>query len=208
MQEKTSISQRRACRLVGLSRSVLNYEPEADVANQALAGRIIELAAERRRFGYRRIHVLLRREGHQANHKRVFRLYQGAGLAVRRRKRRRGVAVERQPLVLPSGPNQVWSMDFVMDALSNGRRLKCLTIVDDFTKEAVDLVVDHSIRGADVGTRSRSGGCVSRISGGGPHGSGTGVHRQRPRPMGRSKWGGAEAHRSGQADAEWLHRIV
>ncbi len=152
MQEKTRISLRRACRLVGLSRSVLNYEPKTDAANEALAERIIELAAERRRFGYRRIHVLLRREGRQANHKRVFRLYQGAGLAVRKRKRRRGVAVERQPLVLPSAPNQVWSMDFVMDALSlsNGRRLKCLTIVDDFTKEAIDLVVDHGIPGAYV----------------------------------------------------------
>jgi putative transposase len=150
MQEETGISQRRACRLVGLSRTVLAYEPTVNPANEAIKTRMIELAAERRRFGYRRIHVLLRREGHHANHKRVFRLYQGAGLAVPKRKRRRGLAVERHPLTLPEAPNQVWSMDFVMDALSNGRRLKCLNIVDDCTKEAVDIVVDHSITGDHV----------------------------------------------------------
>ena len=150
MQEETAISQRRACRLVGLSRTVLNYEAKTDPANQLLAGRMVELAAERRRFGYRRLHVLLRREGHQANHKRVFRLYQGAGLAVPKRKRRRGVALERQPLMLPAAPNRVWSMDFVMDALSSGRRLKCLNIVDDCTKESVDIVLDHSITGLYV----------------------------------------------------------
>ncbi len=77
------------------------------------------------------------------NHKRVWRLYRETGLAVRRR--RRGVDVEREPLALPTAPNQVWSMDFVMDALSNSRRVKCLTIVDDFTKEAADIVPDHSI---------------------------------------------------------------
>jgi putative transposase len=133
-----------------VSRTVLGYRCQGDPANRVLAERIVELAAERRRFGYRCIHALLRREGHPANHKRVYRLYQEAGLAVRRRRRRRGVTVERRPLALPQGPNQVWSIDFVMDALSNGRRLKCLNIVDDFTKEAVDIVLEHSITGAYV----------------------------------------------------------
>ncbi|WP_414899178.1 IS3 family transposase [Ralstonia solanacearum] len=85
-----------------------------------------------------------------ANHKRVHRLYREAGLAVRRRRRRHGVMVEREPLTVAAAPNEVWSIDFVMDALSNGRRLKCLTIVDDFTKEAVDIVVDHGISGLYV----------------------------------------------------------
>lgn len=147
MQEKTQVSQRRACRLVGLSRTVLAYQPASNPVNEALTERMVELAAVRRRFGYRRIHVLLRREGRHANHKRIFRLYQNADLAVPKRKRRRGVAVERQPLTLPEAPNQVWSMDFVMDALSSGRRIKCLNIVDDCSKEAVDIVVDHSITG-------------------------------------------------------------
>jgi putative transposase len=147
MREKTPISERRACRLVGISRSVLAYESRSDPANAQLAARIGELAAERRRFGYRRIHALLRREGTSANHKRVYRLYRAAGLAVQRRRKRRRIMLERQPLLLPHAPNQVWSMDFVMDALDSGRRLKCLTLVDDFTKEAIEIVADHSIPG-------------------------------------------------------------
>ncbi len=147
MREKTSISERRACGLVGISRTVLHYEPKMQPENAALQGRIVELAHVRRRFGYRRIHALLRREGVDANHKRVFRLYQEAGLAVRRRRKRHGVAVEREKLGLPSRPNEVWSMDFVSDALAGGRRIKALTIVDDFTKESVDIVADHGISG-------------------------------------------------------------
>lgn len=145
MREATGISIRRACRLAGLSRTTFEHEPKVDPENQALTARMIELAQERRRFGYRRIHVLLRREGVQANHKRVHRLYRMAGLAVRRRRRRERVAVERQPLLLPGRPNEVWSMDFVMDRLEDGRRLKVLTIVDDFTKEAVEIALDHGM---------------------------------------------------------------
>ncbi len=150
IREKVDISARRACRLVGLSRSVLHYESKPDHENEALTARLVELAHERRWFGYRRLHALVEREGIHANHKRVLRLYREAGLAVRRLRRRHGVMIEREQLVLPSGPNEVWSIDFVMDALSNGRRLKCLTIVDDFTKEAVDIVVDHGISGLYV----------------------------------------------------------
>jgi putative transposase len=150
MGARTEISERRACRLVGLSRTVLHYEPKLSAPNMQLGERIGEVAAERRRFGYRRIHALLRREGLHANHKRVYRLYRQAGLMVTRRRKRARVAVEREPLLLPSRPNEVWSMDFVMDALSSGRRLKCLTVVDDFTKEALELVLDHSISGEYV----------------------------------------------------------
>jgi len=150
MQEKTDISERRACLLVGLSRTVVHYQSKAQPENEQLQARMVELAGERRRFGYRRLHALLKREGVDANHKRIFRLYQDAGLAVKRRRKRHGVAVEREQLALPCKPNQVWSMDFVSDALSNGRRIKVLTIVDDFTKEAVDLVVDHGISGQYV----------------------------------------------------------
>jgi putative transposase len=145
MREATPISIRRACRLAGLSRTTFTHEPKPDPENEALQARMIELAHERRRFGYRRIHVLLRREGVRANHKRVHRLYRLADLAVRRRRRRERVAFERQPLLLPSRPNEVWSMDFVMDRLEDGRRLKCLTVVDDFTKEAVEIALDHGM---------------------------------------------------------------
>lgn len=147
MREQTVVSERRACRLAGLSRTVLRYQPKAQPENTRLQGRIIELARERRRFGYRRIHILLRREGEKVNHKRTFRLYQEAELQVQRRRRRRHVAVEREPLALPSGPNEVWSMDFVMDVLAWSRRIKMLTIVDDFTKESLDIVADYGISG-------------------------------------------------------------
>ena len=122
------------------------YPPtEPDLENQAIRARMVELAHERRRFGYRRLHALLRREGVHANHKRIHRLYRLAGLAVRRRRRRERVALERQPLLLPSRPNEVWSMDVVMDRLADGRRLKCLTVVDDFTKEALEIALDHGM---------------------------------------------------------------
>lgn len=147
MREKTSISERRACQLVGLSRTVLHYVSSERPENESLQQRITELAQTRRRFGYRRIGALLRREGRKANHKRVFRLYQEAGLAVKRRRKRHGVAVEREKLTKPSKPNEVWSMDFVSDALAEGRRIKALTIVDDFTKESVDIALDHGISG-------------------------------------------------------------
>jgi len=147
MRAETAISERQACRLVGVYRSTLRYEAQQTVETQALSARIIELAQERRRFGYRRIHALLRREGHEVNHKRVYRLYSAANLAVKRRKRRKGVMVPRERLVLPTQRNEVWSMDFVMDALANGRRIKILTVVDDCTKEAIDLVADFGISG-------------------------------------------------------------
>src|SRR5512135_513099 len=150
MREKTSISERRACQLAGLSRTVLHYVSSEQPENEELQKRIVELAQTRRRFGYRRIGALLRREGCKANHKRVFRLYQEAGLAVKRRRKRHGVAVEREKLTRPSKPNEVWSMDFVSDALAGGRRIKALTIVDDFTKESIDIAVDHGISGQYV----------------------------------------------------------
>jgi putative transposase len=148
MRAKTSISERRACALLGLSRTVLHYSPRP--SDYRLQKRLIDLAGERRRFGYRRLHILLEREGFEANHKRVHRLYRKAGLAVRRRRKRDRVAVERKPLQIPSGPNHTWSMDFVFDALANGKPIKCLTVVDDCTKEAVEIAVARRINGQGV----------------------------------------------------------
>ena len=127
---------------------MLHYRPRE--ADDGLRQRLIDLAGERRRFGYRRLHVLVEREGFVVNHKRVHRLYRLAGLAVRKRRRRERVAVERKPLQVPSGPNHTWSMDFVFDALANGRPLKCLTVVDDCTKEAVEIAVARRINGQGV----------------------------------------------------------
>lgn len=148
MRANTSLSERRACALIGLSRTVLHYV--ARPTDDALQRRLIELAGERRRFGYRRLHTLLEREGFEANHKRVHRLYRQAGLAVRRRRKRDRVAVERRPLQVPPGPNHTWSMDFVFDALADRRPIKCLTVVDDCTKEAVEILVAKRINGQGV----------------------------------------------------------
>jgi len=150
MRAKNGISERRACGLIGVSRTVLHYAARPETGNAIVRSRMIALAAERRRFGYRRIHVMLRREGQCVNVKRVYRLYCQERLQVQRRRKRRGVAVERRPLTVPDRPNQVWSIDFVSDSLETGRRIKCLTIVDDFTKEAVDIVLDHGISGQYV----------------------------------------------------------
>ena len=150
MRQALPISERRACALVGLARTTARRVIEENPVTASLKGRITELAHERRRFGYRRIHDLLRREGVHANHKRVYRLYREAGLTVRKRRRRKLVMLDRQALHVPTGPNEIWSMDFVMDALATGRRIKCLTIVDDFTRECLDIAVDHGISGGYV----------------------------------------------------------
>ncbi|KME88298.1 hypothetical protein SM17_04925 [Klebsiella pneumoniae] len=150
MCDATGMSQRRACRLTGLSLSTCRYEAHRPAADAHLSGRITELALERRRFGYRRIWQLLRREGLHVNHKRVYRLYHLSGLGVKRRRRRKGLATERLPLLRPAAPNLTWSMDSVMDALSTGRRIKCLTCVDDFTKECLTVTVAFGISGVQV----------------------------------------------------------
>jgi len=150
MLELTNLSERRACRLAGLSRDSFRHPPEAPTATLALSARIIELAQIRRRFGYRRLHDLLAPEFPNVNHKKIYRLYREANLAVRRRRKAKRPVGERQRLCPATLPNEVWSMDFVSDALASGRRIKCLTVADDFTHESVDIAVDHGIGGAYV----------------------------------------------------------
>jgi putative transposase len=147
MRQALEISERHACELVGLARTTLRRVVVEPSDTTLLRTRIIDLAHARRRFGYRRIHDLLRREGVRANHKKVYRLYREAALSVRKRRRRKGVMVDRQALHVATGPNETWSIDFVMDALGNGRRIKCLTVVDDFTRECLDIAVDYGISG-------------------------------------------------------------
>ena len=144
------ISERRACGLVEVARSTVRRIVAQTEENQSLQARIIDLAQARRRFGYRRIHDLLRREGVHANHKKVYRLYSEAKLSVRKRRRRKLVRTDRQVLNAATHPNEIWSIDFVMDALANGRRIKCLTVVDDFTRECLDIAVDFGISGEYV----------------------------------------------------------
>ena len=115
-----------------------------------LRERLKELARVRRRFGYRRLHVFLRREGHEVNHKRLFRIYREERLHVRRRGGRKRAIGTRAPMTLPLMPNQRWSLDFVSDQLTDGRRFRVLTVVDDCTRECLALIADTSLSGARV----------------------------------------------------------
>ena len=144
--EAHGLSERRACRLARLDRSTFQYR-KRDAGDE----RLRDLAGERRRFGYRRLGILLAREGLNANHKKLYRIYREEGLAVRRRRGRKRATGTRRPMVLPSAPNQRWSLDFVSDALTDGRRFRTLCVVDDFTREALAIVVDTSLSGVRVG---------------------------------------------------------
>jgi len=147
MIDRFDRSERRACRLVGLSRDSYRNPPVPDQQTATLSAAIIDIAQVRRRFGYRRIHDLLRPEFPDVNHKRVYRLYSVAKLAVRQRKKAKRPTNERVPLQIAQRVNEVWSMDFVSDSLVNGRRLKCLTVADDFSHECVDIATDYGIGG-------------------------------------------------------------
>ena len=140
-------SERRACELADLHRSVFQYQKQ-DQGDDALRKRLRELANERRRFGYRRLGILLAREGFEVNHKKLFRLYREEGLAVRRRRSRKRALGTRRPILVPDRANQRWSLDFVSDAFEDGQRFRVLCIVDDCTGEALATVVDRSLSGA------------------------------------------------------------
>ncbi|QHM94292.1 MULTISPECIES: IS3 family transposase [Kosakonia] len=150
MCKATGLSQRRASKLTGLSLSTCRYEAQRPAVDAYLSGRSTQPALERRRFGYRRIWQLLRQEGLHVNHKRVYRLYHLSGLGVKRRRRRKGLATERLLLLFPAAPDLTWSMDFVMDALATGRGIKCLTCVDDFTKECLTVTAAFGMSGIQV----------------------------------------------------------
>ena len=134
-----------------------------------LRTRLRELAAQRRRFGYRRLHILMIREGLCMNHKKLRRLYREEGLQVRRRGGRKRALGTRAPIALPQGPNQRWSLDFVSDALADGRRFRIFAVVDDFTRECLALIADTSLSSlrvvreldAIVAVRGRPAMCVS-----------------------------------------------
>ncbi len=143
------VSQRRACRAIGMDRSSVRYQGQRS-DDGALRARLRELAAVRRRFGYRRLHILLRREGLSMNHKKLRRLYREERLQVRRRGGRKRALGARAPMALPQGPNQRWSLDFVADMLTDGRRFRILAVVDDFTRECLALVADTSLSGRRV----------------------------------------------------------
>jgi putative transposase len=152
-QEEQGLSRRRACRLVGISRSVAEREPRRERDHARLRERLRALAGERRRFGYRRLHELLRREGWRANHKLVERLYREEKLAIRRRGRqKRGLGGVLAGSWCPIAANQRWSLDFTEDRLANGRRFRTANLKDDCTRECPAILVDFSLPGQRVVT--------------------------------------------------------
>lgn len=143
------MSERRACKAIGYCRMTVRYRTtRADEAG--VRQRMRAIALERRRFGYRRLHVLLKREGYLINDKKLFRLYREERLAVRRRGGRKRAIGTRAPMMVPMAPNDRWSLDFVSDQLTDGRRFRILTVVDDCTRECLALVADTSLSGTRV----------------------------------------------------------
>lgn len=143
------MSERRALAVVRMSAGAYRYTPRPD-RNVELRARILALAQRYKRYGVGMIYLKLRQDGMLVNYKRVERLYQEAKLQVRRRKRKQMLPGERQPLARPTVANQVWSMDFVFDRTAEARALKCLTIVDDATHEAVAIGVERAVSGIGV----------------------------------------------------------
>ena len=142
-------SQRRACGLVGLHPKTYRYASTRP-DDSALRTKLKELASQRRRFGYRRLGLLLARQGIRLNHKKLYRLYKEERLTVRKRGGRKRALGTRAPMAIPQDQNLRWSLDFVMDTLVSGRRFRILTLVDDFTRECLGLVADTSLTGPRV----------------------------------------------------------
>lgn len=144
------LSQRRACALLSVARSALGYESRLDRKDAPVTTAMIRLAQAYPRFGYRRIQVFLHREGLKLGSDRMHRLWRQAGLQVPRKRPRRRVASSRPRPQLPRMLNEVWSYDFVFDACANGQQLKCLTVVDEFSRESLAIDVAGSIRSGRV----------------------------------------------------------
>jgi len=143
------VSERRACDALGIDRSSVRYKsirPDDALLTEAMK----KVAAERRRFGYRRIHVMLQRQGHFLNQKKLRRLYREEKLQVRKRGGRKRALGTRRPMLLPSRTNERWSLDFVSDAFTDGRRFRVLAVVDDYSRECLSLVADTSLSGMRV----------------------------------------------------------
>jgi len=143
------VSERRACRVAGVPRSTCRYRSRAQ--DQApLRGRLRDLAGARVRYGYRRLHVLLQREGWRVNHKRIYRLYREEGLGIRVKRRRKRVSLPRVAPPPPTRPLERWSLDFLADSLADGTRFRVLTIVDNVSRVSPAIEVATSLTGARV----------------------------------------------------------
>ncbi len=193
--EKHAITQRRACCLVSVDPKTVRREPVPD--NPEVRAKMREIAEQRRRFGYRRIGVMLERDGIVIDHKKLRRLYAEEGLSVKQRRGRKRASGIRAPMLEPSGPPVRWSLDFVADTFGDGRRFRILAVIDDVTRESLALVTDTSLSGSrvareldrivrlyglfgDDGVRQRDGVRLARHAGlAEPDGRGLALHRAR-----------------------------
>ena len=200
-----SYTQRRACGLVSLHPKTYRYRSKRP-SDDGLRKRLRELASQRRRFGYRRLGLLLGREGIRLSNKKLYRIYKEERLTVRKRGGRKRALGTRAPMAVPQGRNLRWSLDFVADTLMSGRRFRILTLVDDFTRECLALVVDTSLTGLRVVRELDRIAELTQLS----------LHdRQRQRHRAHLKRHSGLAtgarcrmalHCTGQTDAEWLRR--
>lgn len=143
------ISERKACDLVSLQRSTYRYRRSQDNGDGVLRERIKELAEGNRRYGYRRIQVLLEREGFHLNHKKIYRIYREEGLTIRQRRRKK-LLVQRTPLADSERPNQIWGLDFIFDSTEIGRNLKTLVVIDEFSRYLIAADMASSIDSSRV----------------------------------------------------------
>lgn len=144
LQEELNLSERRVCRLLDINRTFKRYRSSKVEQDAAITIRLSELATQHRRYGYKRLHILLRREGFAINHKKTYRLYIEAGLCIRKRKKKCPSEKTGKPAVVTSA-NARWSFDFVSDGFTNGRKFRVLTLIDEATRECLSLEVDTSL---------------------------------------------------------------
>jgi putative transposase len=148
--KRFGLSVRKTCKLIGLSRTSFSYKPAIKADEEVIVKRLKKLAETRRRFGCRRLHAMLRREGFMINHKRTERIYKQQGLALRIRRRKKMSSQLRMEMPKPAYPNHIWSMDFMRDNLADGRVIKILSVVDEYTRKCLTIEVDTSINGMRV----------------------------------------------------------
>ncbi len=199
------VSQRRACRTLEFSLGTCRYESRRQDGG-VLRTRILALAEQRPRFGYRRIWVLLRREGHLVNAKRVYRLYRLERLKLRTKKRKRVSRETRTPLLEPNTVNERWSMDFVSDQLANSLRFRTLNVVDDCSREALAIEAARSLPGSAVVGVLDAVAQATRLSETDRHRQRSRISRPSSRRLGLCAWRRAPVHRPGKADAERVRR--
>jgi putative transposase len=202
------LSERRACSIVGADRKMVRYRSRRPPDSE-LRARLRDLANERRRFGYRRLFILLRQEGEPSGVNRIHRIYREEGLSVRKRRARRKAVGARAPILVEAKPNARWSTDFVHDQFAYGRRFRILNIVDDVTKQCLGAIPDTSISGrrvareltAIIERHGKPGMIPDQVR---DHRSRHGIHLQRHARLVPRQRRRLALHRAGQAHAERL----